>query len=57
MQTNSNNHVFHKGLKDSIDISKLSNDTWNFPTHNIRIYNKNGQGYIVDSEYPVCILH
>ena len=47
MQTNSNNHVFHKGLKDSIDISKLSNDTWTFPTHNIRIYNKNGQGYIV----------
>ena len=47
MQPDSNNHVFHKGIKDNLDISKLKNDTWAFPTLNVRLMNKGGQGYVV----------
>ena len=51
MQPDFNEHVFHKGIKDSLDISKLSNDTWAFPSLNIRLLNKQGQGYIVTPEF------
>ena len=47
MQTEFNNHIFSKGIKDSLDISKLKNDTWAFPTLNVCLLNKTGQGYIV----------
>ena len=47
MQPEFNNHVFEKGIKDSIDISKLRNNTWAFPTLNVRLFNKDGNGYIV----------
>ena len=47
MQPEFNNHVFEKGIKDSIDISKLRNNTWAFPTLNVRLFNKNGNGYVV----------
>lgn len=37
MQPEFNNHVFEKGIKDSIDISKLRNNTCAFPTLNVRL--------------------
>ena len=42
-------NVFHKGLIADLDVSKRSADTWDFPTLNIRIFNKDGQGLIRES--------
>ena len=39
-------NVFHKGIVSDIDNSIITNDSWVFPTQNIRIYNLDGQGYI-----------
>ena len=37
---------FLKGVKKFKDFSMYGNDEWTFPSLNIRILNKNNQGYI-----------
>jgi len=38
---------FLKGLISDIDVSKRTSEYWTFPSMNIRVYNKKGQGFIV----------
>jgi hypothetical protein len=40
-------NVFHKGIVNDIDVSKRDNQSWDFPTLNARVVNKEGQGYII----------
>ncbi len=39
-------NVFQKGISSDNDPSYQPNNTWTFPTNNIRILNKRGQGFI-----------
>jgi len=39
-------NIFHKGISSDLDYSKRDNQSWDFPTLNMRIFNKEGQGYI-----------
>lgn len=40
-------NIFHKGIATDLDYSKRTNDVWDFPTLNVRILNKKGQGMII----------
>lgn len=40
-------NLFTKGLKNTMDPTLFENESWTFPTMNIRILNKKGQGFIV----------
>ena len=40
-------NFFHKGISSDPDYSKRLNDVWDFPTLNIRVLNKEGQGFII----------
>lgn len=40
-------NLFHKGISSDPDYSKRANDVWDFPSKNIRILNKKGQGFII----------
>lgn len=40
-------NLFTKGLKNTMDPTLFDNESWTFPTMNIRILNKNGQGFVV----------
>jgi len=43
-------NVFIKGILDDLHPSHVQPDNWVFPTHNIRIYNKRGQGFVVSGQ-------
>lgn len=40
---------FHKGVISDLHYSKVTPDSWVFPTLNIRIFNNDGQGFIATS--------
>src|SRR3990167_1835631 len=40
-------NFFHKGISSDADYSKRTNDVWDFPTLNVRVLNKEGQGFIL----------
>ena len=39
-------NLFQKGIVSDLDPSVVANNSWSFPTQNIRIFNYDGQGYI-----------
>lgn len=41
-----NINLFSKGINSSVDPSLIKNEEWTFPTHNMRVLNKEGQGYV-----------
>ena len=40
-------NLFHKGIVSGLDYSLVKNDSWVFPSQNIRIVNREGKGLIV----------
>jgi len=42
-------NIFTKGIIDDLAPNLIKPDNWIFPTHNIRIYNKRGQGFVVST--------
>jgi len=44
------NNAFIKGIVADLAYNHVKPDNWVFPTHNIRIYNKRGQGFVVSSK-------
>ena len=40
-------NLFTKGLKNTMDPTLFDNESWTFPTMNIRVINKKGQGFVV----------
>ena len=40
-------NIFTKGIISDIDYQNIDNQSWVFPTLNIRIFNKDGQGFVV----------
>lgn len=40
-------NLFHKGVVSGLDYSKVGKDQWVFPSQNVRIINREGQGLIV----------
>lgn len=44
-----NVNTFDKGLLSDLDYTKRPSGTWDFPTENVRVFNKRSQGFILTS--------
>jgi len=43
-------NTFDKGILSDLSYSRMSSGNWTFPSHNIRVFNKRGQGFVVTTQ-------